>query len=461
MATALYKLLFKEFQERFLCDTITKNITPNEEIFKSFYNQWPEYIDPIILLIRFYRINKHHEKASQWIQKLDKKDIIGKIMDDRLCKNELVFEKIFDEHIYKKNMNKSIQYAIQYLNMKESCNIPFIYTNLYFFSHQLPGITEWLNFRNIDKTNETQFSSSSISFYPPENILCIRYVNYIYDELTGQAISKPENTFISKNIIYWLNSEYSTEADENFGDLISKGTTCLGLEDIRLIENPDGNCEFWATQQQWSGDGINRIVKGILIFDNIMACKPVFTNLQILEPPEENTCEKNWIPFYDNKKNLHIIYGFWPFQVGKLSPDNILKINYHQENLPEIFRYMRGSSCLVKYNAPNKYCCVTHLSLNPPEGRGLRQYFHFLVFFILKDEKLIITHFTEPFYFPDKSNLTHSIQYCIGFNIRPCGKKLIGQFWYSSMDNHSGFIECPMNFFENIKHSTFPQYQDS
>lgn len=446
-----YKIAFRRFQEEFLSESCGDSIVSRENIFRIFYTQWPNYIDPIILLIRFYRMNKLQEKATQWIKKLDNRTIEGEFFEERLCKNEFLFEKIFDEHIYKKNVIEGARFAIKYLNMKDSCNIPFIYTNLHFFSHKIPGNTEWLNFgtESIDGAE----TASSASFYPPENILCVRYVNYMYDELIGKISSIPENTYVSKNLIYWLGANHSEFAEEKF-KISTKATRCFGLEDVRLIQNPQGQCEFWATQQQWSGDGINRIIRGVLMFDFKMGYSPIFTNPQIVEPPDkaEGCCEKNWIPFYWHE-SLHIIYRWWPFQVGHLTPENALIISYCQENLPEIFRHMRGSSCLIKYNGPDKYCCVTHLSLDPPDGKGLRKYFHFLVFFTLKDEKLVVTHFTEPFYFSEKNDLIHSIQYCIGFNIRPGGLGLIAQFWYSSMDNSSGFVECPMSFFEAIKHS--------
>jgi len=456
-----YKIAFKQFQEEFSKENIIDNndyqiIQKKEDLFKKFYKVWPQYIDPIILLIRFYRMNKNHEKASQWIKKIDNET--EKSYDNLLYINEFIFERIFDEHIYRKNVLAGAKYAIQYLNMKGSCNTLFIYTNFYFFSHKIPGDTEWLIFKKCGIENE-ELHSSSMCFYPPENILCVRYVNYVYDDLLNSIPSMEK--YISKNLIYWLGSDPETQkfVQENFWDNKTVATRCFGLEDIRLIQDSNGCCEFWATQQQWSGDGINRIVRGNLIFDTLLGNQPIFTNLQILEPPDNNCCEKNWIPFYGDgrgSQTLQIIYSWWPFQVGSLQADNKLQITYIQENLPEIFRYMRGSSCLIKYNSPinpNKFCCVTHLSLDPPDGKGLRRYFHFLVFLALKDEKLLITHFTEPFYFPDKNSLTHTIQYCIGFNIRPNGKNLYAQFWYSSMDNHSGFIECPMDFFETKKHS--------
>jgi hypothetical protein len=454
MMAEAYKIAFKEFQESFLKDNISSNIQDKENLFKIFYQQWPQYVDPIILLIRFYRINKYHHKASQWIAKIDKKDfLIGNIYEERLCVNEFLFERIFDEHIYKKNLMTGAKYAIQYLNMKDSCNIPFIYTNFYFFSHKIPGKSDWLVFAksgNPDNYTNEHLFSSSISFYPPENILCIRHVNYIYDDLTQGIQSVPENTYISRNLIHWLGSNRNEFAVENFSQA-SVASRCFGLEDIRLIQAPNGQCEFWATQQEWSGDGINRIVRGNLVLDNILNNRPIFTNLQILHPPDDSICEKNWIPFYNGRHKLQIIYKWWPFQVGQISPDNKLSVMYSQENLPEIFRHMRGSSCLVKYNSPDKYCCVTHLSLD--SGNELRRYFHFLVFFILKDDKLTVTHFTEPFYFPEKNESTHTIQYCIGFSLRPDGLDLMAQFWYSSMDNVSGFVECPMKFFESILHS--------
>lgn len=446
-----YRAAFQEFQNNFTKMSIDDNF---EEFFYRFFEKWPQYLDPIILLIRFYRINKIHEKASLWIYRFQDELELNKryIFEKLLCENEFIFEKIFDEYIFKKNIELGIRYAIQYLNMKGSCNIPFIYTNLHFFSHKIPGNVEWLNFNNDINRNGTSntFYNSSATYYAPDNILCIRHVNYLYDDLIG----KPQaEKYISKNLIYWIGSKYNLFAQEYFLDLQTKATRCFGLEDIRLISN-NGICEFWATQQQWSGDGINRIMRGNLIFDDSLG--PIFTNPQIIQSPNEDiTCEKNWIPFYENngRGNLHVIYNWWPFQVGTILPEtNKLKIIYEQDGLPEIFKYMRGSSCLVRYNRPDTYCCVTHISLEPQ--KELRIYFHFLIFLILKDKKLEITQFTDPFYFPEKDiNIPHKIQYCIGFNICPQGLDTRAQFWFSSMDRQTGFIECPMIFFEKHLHS--------
>jgi hypothetical protein len=119
-------------------------------------------------------------------------------------------------------------------------------------------------------------------------------------------------------------------------------------------------------------------------------------NGSIIESPNPDECEKNWIPINDN-----IIYKWFPLQIGKIE-NNKLFIHTSIET-PKFFKHLRGSSNVVEYN--NQYWIVVHgVKYTTP-----RKYYHMI---IVLDREYKINNYTVPFYFD-----TYNIEYCLGLLI--------------------------------------------
>jgi predicted GH43/DUF377 family glycosyl hydrolase len=177
---------------------------------------------------------------------------------------------------------------------------------------------------------------------------------------------------------------------EKIDPKLGKETNILGLEDIRLFEI-DGKLKCISTSREFSTNSTNSMVICDYNIEN-----NIIENGVIIESPDLNACEKNWIPV----KNK-IIYKWFPLQIGEII-NNKLIINDSIQT-PTIFKHLRGSSNAVEYK--DNYWLVVHgVKYTTP-----RKYYHLIVV-LDKDYKLI--KYTTPFYFD-----TYSIEYCLGLLI--------------------------------------------
>jgi hypothetical protein len=199
----------------------------------------------------------------------------------------------------------------------------------------------------------------------------------------------------TKNAYIKLNNKLEQESnliimDENISSTIRKETNILGLEDIRLYEE-DNKIKCIATSREYSVNSTNSIVIGDYNIDNY-----IIENVNIIESPFSEECEKNWIPI-GNK----IIYKWYPLQIGEIKNQKLIIDTVIQT--PKFFKHLRGSSNVVEYN--NEYWTVVHgVKYSTP-----RKYYHMIV---ILDKKYNVNRYTVPFYYD-----TYSIEYCLGLLI--------------------------------------------
>ena len=130
---------------------------------------------------------------------------------------------------------------------------------------------------------------------------------------------------------------------------------CHGLEDIRL----GNDLTFTATQLQWrypgQGERANRIAVGR--YDTRI-------QFEVIRPPEETWCEKNWLPLGDG----NLLYRWHPFEVGVVR-DGALEIH----STPAWWRHLRGSA--PPFVHENKTLALAHMV----SDRDPRNYFSVLI----------------------------------------------------------------------------------
>ena len=147
---------------------------------------------------------------------------------------------------------------------------------------------------------------------------------------------------------------------ENIDTKLGKETNILGLEDIRLFES-DNKLKCIATSREFSTNSTNSMV----ICDYNLETHTI-ENGTIIESPNPNDCEKNWI-MIGNK----IIYKFYPLQIGEVKDDKLKLI--HTIQTPKCFKHLRGSSNTVEYN--DEYWMVVHgVKYTSP-----RKYYHMII----------------------------------------------------------------------------------
>jgi hypothetical protein len=278
------------------------------------------------------------------------------------------------------------------------------------------------------------FYPSSASFF--EGVLNTRYVNYQINN-RGQFLINHNGTIQSLNMKSILSPDLtkiveSALMNEYEIGLEKQNQHVLGLEDLRIYMNADGEMEFVAANTSYIKSGAIRIVKG-------KYGKGGLESGQILEPPTETRCEKNWIPFLGK-----YIYRWQPFEIGILNEDSKLAIESSQHVPNIIFDKVRGSTVPVWSEKDQCYICVVHYSESVKNAP--LHYYHMLVKIQVKDkDKSMILSWSNPFHFARLG-----VQYCIGFTINE--KDNSYGFWFSENDNCPGFIHncssCQFSFYE-------------
>jgi hypothetical protein len=367
------------------------------------YKYRKEIAEPI------YDLTKYFREVGQQIKAYHYYDIGSKIP---YPKNDLLFieNNVYDKYLFEyeasilhyylftndrlSGLKKSINYLNKYSHHEDN-----VYSNLDFYMFRMLEIGE-----RIDLNQETygDFIPTSTALIKHNNqiIANVRYVNYriegdgSYIMSLNNILSRTEKVR-TKNAILKLNKSFEADSNltfmhEKIDSSLGKDTYILGLEDVRLFEQ-DNKLKCLSTSREFSTNSTNSIVIADYNLDTY-----TIENGVIVESPNPDACEKNWIPIEDK-----IIYKWYPLQIGEIKNNKLnIIINYET---PSIFKHLRGSSNAVKYN--NEYWMVVH---GVKESRP-RKYYHIIV---ALDKEFKVKKYTVPFYFD-----TYAIEYCLGLLI--------------------------------------------
>jgi len=269
--------------------------------------------------------------------------------------------------------------------------------------------------------------SASYLYHNGKHYLNTRYTNYHVCSDGYYWWPPTENRIIrSKNIVSVLNPEDFShmsflEMQPDIGLFSFLGGFSEGIEDIRLYERTDGKIGFIGSTLEYSISGKIRTIIGEYDVDNAK-CK----NGQIIQPPNDTYCEKNWIPIGNRDRDTWFIYKWYPMQIGKVILDEnehvyCLDIQKTYQTSAVVFRNIRGSSCFIEDTIENAHgwVGVVHFS----EELYPRQYFHRLV--LLDKHSFEPLKYTDPFYFCHLG-----VEFCIGFT----KKEEDYVFWISQLD---------------------------
>jgi len=266
-----------------------------------------------------------------------------------------------------------------------------------------------------------QPSSSSFLEYQGQQLLNVRYVNYIQTPEGMYIINDSHQRLKTENLMMRLTGYEQMEdvcrMTTDASGLFETSDSIQGLEDLRLYEH-EGQLKFIATQCQWSPSRQSRMAIGW-----IDLVTHQYKNISILEPPAPTNCEKNWIPIV-HKGQERFIYQWHPFQIGRVEAGTLVIEQTYATS--DLFTRVRGSTTFV--DIEEGFLGVVHSS---EEGRP-RHYYHRLV--LLDKEDLRPISLSAPFVFG-----RIGIEFCIGMAVR--GPDL--QFWYSQHDRDPVWIVVP------------------
>jgi len=199
-----------------------------------------------------------------------------------------------------------------------------------------------------------------------------------------------------------------------------------GLEDVRLYKSGD-KLKYVATNKSY-----HVLQKIRIMIGEYSASMAMFESGQVLEPPTDTNCEKNWIPLgKDDTESAFdsFIYRWAPFEIGHVEGDT-LKITKSIPVEHMLLQKIRGSTPPVWSTRDQCYYCVVHYCEHIHGDKTL-SYYHMLV-------KLDKSY--EPVEWSDVFHFNRiGIQYCIGFTILEERNHQFA-FWFSEHDRNPGFI---------------------
>jgi len=364
------------------------------------YEYRSERAENLLYLVRHFRDRREYFKAWHYYQ-------LGSVIkkpNDLLFIETDVYDRLFDyerciihDYVFHERKNLSMTYSLDYFNRyHDQC----MYNNIEWFVTKIPSVERPLHFQRIG-----DYGPTSTSFCKqPDGLyrVNVRYVNYKILP-NGSYTMCVNGTFDGGNPVQTKNYTCVMDAGWNFlsplhemtmKDPSVRQTNIQGLEDVRIFYN-GSNLMYTATTKEYSYDGNIRQHMGTY---NVHT-HTLESNMS-LKPHIQTECEKNWIPYKGSK----YIYGWHPFQIGSIGPDNTLCIEKKQDT-PKFLSHMRGSSTLVEEDG--FLWGITHCVIY----KTPRKYYHMVVKLDPKTDRLV--GYTYPFYF-----MNNAIEYCLGFEKR-------------------------------------------
>lgn len=368
------------------------------------YNYKRDRAEPIYELAKYFRevgqqIKSYHYYKIGVNIPYPKNDLLfieNKIYDKYLFEYE---HSIIHYYVFPNDRLSGLKYSINYLN-KYNHNEDSVYHNVDHYMFRMLNIGEKIEL-NQPIFNDFVPTSTALIKYNNEILANVRYVNYRI-QMDGSYLMSKNNVLSreekvrTKNGLIKLNNKMEPISNitfmfENIDSKLGKETNILGLEDVRLFTDMDNKLKCIATSREFSTNSTNSMV----ICDYNLETSMIESG-NIIESPNPNDCEKNWIPI-GNK----IIYKWHPLQIGEIKNNKLVICT--SLDTPTFFKHFRGSSNTVEYN--NEYWMVVHgVKYSTP-----RKYYHII---IVLDKEYKLKKYSVPFYFE-----TYMIEYCLGLVI--------------------------------------------
>jgi len=409
------------------------------------YNQFNERLEGLYEIIKHYRIigkqqlcEIYYNICKKILDKNLKRDDYLFIYDD-VYTYKLYFEyTIFANYIGITNINNEVIKVLNY--SKNHIETNNLLSNLKFYKYILKPIyivnlTDNITIEVNNKNTLFNSSSSCIIKNPnKENntyFVNMRYVNYYINN--GGNYSNCDEHIMTVNKF--------VELDENFKILYSKtfdlnyvNREYIGIEDIRIINDESKN------QLMFIGVGFHENNKiGIVNGVYNPFIETFLKTTELTQSFKKSECEKNWV-YVNYKDELHIIYAWYPLQIGKINNNNELILR-EIKTMPKIFSNIRGSTNGFMYNKNKTLSEKTfdNIVLNLIDETEIelwfivhivsyenpRHYYHMIVVF---DNDMNLLCYTAPIKFSDSR-----IEYCLGIVVEK--ERVI--ISYSTMDRTS------------------------
>jgi tetratricopeptide (TPR) repeat protein len=403
------------------------------------YQYYPERIENLYRIVKYYRILGKN-KIAHWYYKM------AQYSRDHYNHSDHLF---FEKDVYEYKLDYEWCIISYYFNpLKENTSRSFLQVwnthyvddgtkqncleNYKFYSKKLCSNSkedEWISLwktavETVRDSIDPEFNTStpSVVLFGDHMGLLIRCVNYYIDE-DGNYHNQQHITSINKWFV-WNKKTKELIHESQFEGLSDQGNLYVGLEDVRLLYNGNGDLIY-------SGN------KG-LEYQNIkVEMGSIYENGQhkngeiIVKEDNAMEVEKNWVSYVDTKGNVRTIYKFEQLQEGVVS--NGKYFTQRTQETPWIFKKLRGSTHGIWIN--NSIWFLAHMV----SYESKRHYYHC---WVVLDATGKLYKYSEPFCFEGKH-----IEYSNGFVYDETTKKIyIG---YSIMDKETKFIMIPYDEVES------------
>ena len=261
--------------------------------------------------------------------------------------------------------------------------------------------------------------------------ILVRYVNYRLDDYGSYIFPDSQDGGVIKNenVLHKLeldeNGFYRPVPDSFRLTQLSEAIHSLqevafpmsvGLEDVRLWENQQGNTCYISTNVSKTSNGMPQIATGVFQTD-----KAEFSTMTI---HQTDLMQKNWIPWTDDEVIYKWCLDGIVFRHLSTGDTRLVPFKIHNAILSRV----RGSSIFITGWNAGERVAVVHYS----EEGNPRKYYHLLV--VLQEKTGELLRHTLPFYLGEEWE-KHAVNFCIGFDwtVSVSGKRLF-HFWFSEMD---------------------------
>jgi tetratricopeptide (TPR) repeat protein len=287
-----------------------------------------------------------------------------------------------------------------------------------------------INKPQIDKTLYVSSTPSLCIDTSNKNrlIVNVRYVSYRIDEKGGYSYDK---NICTKNVVTTIDMSYQRgwtkglEFELNYNKVYDD--LYIGLEDIRIFSN---NETIFFNANRGLGYNKMSIETGKIMLGSASASS------HLIYTDDQKEIEKNWVLFKNGKRELKMIYGWYPLKMGDIEDDPEKKIDdknqilkklviTSEEETPNFFRWVRGSTNGITIDDEVWFIC------HVVSYEDRRYYYH--LFVILDVNTMKLKRYSEMFNFEGEK-----VEYTLGFAYMEKEKQfLIG---YSVMDRESKYM---------------------
>jgi len=326
--------------------------------------------------------------------------------------DDLLFDPKVPEQVKKNSMNNILFYVE---NIK---NVHYLSMHV-----KTPFLSDW-SIKRYLPLNPSIIKTDKGYTVNCRSINCVQwYPDYLV--LDGSKKTKTKNMFIEydKN----LNKYFESEVIEN-ESIMYYQTPNQGLEDLRMVEF-NNETYFSATSCQLTNLGIPKMCLGKFNSDHKKEVGNVMVDkVTLLQGPNENRAEKNWLPFVVDGELL-LIYSFAPFIIYK--PDLTTGKCTEFINKDPGFDFSRFAGSAPPIAFADGYLLMIHEGI----WRDRKYYVHRFVYL---DKNFEITKVSEPFTFKHQG-----VEMCCGMVINHTEDQLIMTIALEDREAYFALIDLP------------------